>query len=192
MTDIETCGTGGWTLVMKLDGNKNTFIYNSPLWTNKETYAIQDGLEGLTGNESKLASYWNTPFTKICLGMSYNGETKWINLDYTASSLYSVIADGKFRETTAGRAAWKSLIAGSSLQYNCNKEGFNVPVNRHNRKIRLGIVGNNERNCDSCDSWLGLSILDDTYHEVCGNTAICCYSDNGNKNMKTFGYILVQ
>ncbi|XP_028396065.1 uncharacterized skeletal organic matrix protein 5-like isoform X2 [Dendronephthya gigantea] len=103
MTDIETCGGGGWTLVMKLDGNKNTFIFDSPLWTNKETYAIQDGLEGLAEKESKLASYWNTPFTKICLGMSYNGDKKWMTFDYNASSLYGVIADGQFRPTTAGR-----------------------------------------------------------------------------------------
>ncbi|XP_028412836.1 uncharacterized skeletal organic matrix protein 5-like [Dendronephthya gigantea] len=173
MTDIPGCGVGGWTLVMKLDGTKNTFIYGSSLWTNKETYAAQDGLEGLTEKESKLASYWNTPFTKICLGMSHKKATKWMTLDDTASSLYSVIADGQFRATTAGRAAWKSLIAGSSLQKNCNREGFNAVF-----RIRIGFQANNEEDCNSCDSWIGYGA-----ERTCGN---------GDKNLATFGYILVQ
>jgi hypothetical protein len=35
------------------------------LWINNESYAVEDGLEGLTEKESKLASYWNIPFKKI-------------------------------------------------------------------------------------------------------------------------------
>jgi hypothetical protein len=46
---------------------QQTFGYDSPYWTNKEGYAVEDGLEGLIEKESKLASYWNTPFKKIKL-----------------------------------------------------------------------------------------------------------------------------
>ncbi|XP_028396124.1 uncharacterized skeletal organic matrix protein 5-like [Dendronephthya gigantea] len=188
MTDISGCGGGGWTLVMKADGKKDTFIYGSSLWTNNETYAIQDGLEGLTEKESKLASYWNTPFTKICLGMLYNGDRKWMRLNYNASSLYGAIADGQFRATTAGRAAWKSLIAESSLQLNCNKEGFNV-LRVTNNKIRIGIVANEQNNCNSCDSWLGFGTT--INGKTCGNFAVHS-PDNGDKDLVTFAYILVQ
>ena len=127
--------------------------------------------------------------------MSHNGTREWMNLDFTANSLYSVIADGMFQATTAGRAAWKSIIADSSLQHNCNKEGFNVPINGRST-IRLGIVANNQNDCNSCDSWLGLGATYDStqvmHQDVCGNRAICCKADNGNKNIKTFGYIFVQ
>ncbi|XP_028414184.1 uncharacterized skeletal organic matrix protein 5-like [Dendronephthya gigantea] len=174
MTDIPGCGVGGWTLVMKLNGTK----------TNKETYAAQDGLEGLTEKESKLASYWNTPFTKICLGMTYNGDRKWMSFKYTGTSLYTVIEDGQFRATGAGRAAWKSLIANSSLQRNCNREGFNIYLRF---RIRIGLVANNEEGCNSCDSWLGYGAMD----SGSGNVARF-YADNGDKNLATFGYILVQ
>ena len=136
---------------------QNTFTYDSALWKNEETYAKQDGLEGISEKESKLTSYSNTPFTKICLGMSHNGKRKWMTLNYAASSLYSVIADGQFRATTAGKATWKSLITGSSLQNNCKKEGFNVKFNSDSA-MRIGIVANNEVHCDSCDSWLGLAL----------------------------------
>ncbi|CAB4020141.1 Hypothetical predicted protein [Paramuricea clavata] len=196
MTDIPGCGGGGWTLVMKVNGSMNTFTYDSVLWKNKETYAIQNGLEGISDKESKLASYWNTPFTKICLGMSHNGERKWMTLNYAASSLYSVIADGQFRATTAGKATWKSLIAGTSLQNNCNREGFNVKFNS-NSAMRIGIVANNEGDCNTCDSWLGFSrayVYDGTSNNilVCGNKATCCSSENEIKTLVTFGYILVQ
>ena len=52
------------------------FNYSSPYWINKETYAVEDGLEGLTEKQTKLASYWNTPFERICLGMKVNNDTK--------------------------------------------------------------------------------------------------------------------
>ncbi|XP_028396184.1 uncharacterized protein LOC114520158 [Dendronephthya gigantea] len=186
MANITACGGGGWTLVMKMNGENDTFIYNSPLWTNKETHAIQDGLEGLTEKESKLASYWKTPFTKVCLGMSYNGNRKWMTFDYTANSLYSAIADGTFRATTAGWAAWKSLVRDSSLQRNCNREGFNVIS-----KIRIGLFANQEKDCNSCDSRIGYGIW--INRKTCGNYAHPNWDpDNGGKDFVTFGYILVQ
>ncbi|CAB4044324.1 Hypothetical predicted protein, partial [Paramuricea clavata] len=175
MTDIPGCGGGGWTLVLKVNGNMPTFDYNSPLWTNKESYAVEDGLEGLTEKESKLASYWNTPFKKICLGMTVNGDRKWMMLDYEASSLYSMIADGQYRSTSAGKNTWMSVIAGSSLQSNCNHEGFNIQLPYIN--ARLGFVANNENGCGSCDSWIGFGIIYSfacgTFYQACGNRAVC-------------------
>ena len=89
---------------------QNEFNYSSSYWTNNETYAVKDGLEGLTEKQTKLPSYWNTPFNKICLGMKVSGVTKWISLEYTAISLQSAIEDEAFKRTTAGKKAWTSLI----------------------------------------------------------------------------------
>ena len=90
---------------------QTTFKYDSPFWINKETVNIDSGLDGLTQNEAKLASYHNTPLTKLCLGMSQNGVTNWILVNYTATSLYSVIADGNYHATNVERAEWISLIS---------------------------------------------------------------------------------
>jgi hypothetical protein len=162
------------------------------LWTNKESYAVEDGLEGLTEKESKLGSYWNTPFKKICLGMTVNGDSKWMILDYEASSLYSVIADGQYRGKTAGKDTWMSVIAGSSLQSNCNHEGFNIQV--QNTNARLGFVANNEDDCRTCDSWIGFGIYALTCrisdYKACGNRAVCAV--DRVVNIPAFGYILVQ
>ena len=54
---------------------KQTFHYNSALWTNKEPYNLAGGETGFDSEETKLPTYWNTAFSKICLGMRIPGET---------------------------------------------------------------------------------------------------------------------
>ena len=103
-----------------------------------------------------------------------------------ALSLYSLIADGQYRATSLGRITWKSLIGShASLQTNCNKEGFNVAADQSGwAKARIGILGNNENDCKTCDSRIGFGtggLSDDS--NTCGN-------DRGN--IKAMGYILVQ
>ena len=184
---------------------QNEFNYSSPYWTNKETYAVEDGLEGLNEKQAKLASYWNTPFNKICLGMKVNGATKWIASNYTTNSLHSVIEDGTFKRTTVGKETWKSLINSSSLQKNCNQEGFNIVTKikfKHYAfaytNVRIGLVANNQNDCESCNSCIGFgtSVLGcdgDVRNTSCGNimTYYCANPEN-NKDTAAFGYILVQ
>ena len=181
---------------------QNEFNYSSPYWTNKETYAVEYGLEGLNEKQTKLASYWNTPFTKICLGMKVNDATKWIALNYTKNSLHSVMADGTFKGTTFGKEAWISLTDGSSLQEYCNEEGFNIQGAYTRNKwgswymnIRIGLLANNQNDCDSCNSCIGFGTSvrgcgDDVRSTTCGNMAVC--DQLNNKNTAAFGYILVQ
>ena len=92
----------------------------------------------------------------------------------------------------------------SSLQRNCNREGFNVySSNSRYMKVRLGIVGNNENDCTSADSFVGLGAKGGlnyrsswcgtsyTNTNVAGNLAQCD-ADNGNKNSRAMAYILVR
>jgi len=81
------------------------------------------------------------------------------------------------------------------LQINCNKEGFNAAsVRNAYSKARIGIIANNEKDCDTCDSRIGFGTggaHDDS--NTCGNEALLGHtSDNGEKHIKTMGYILVQ
>ena len=110
--------SAGWTLIMKIDGNQQTFEYNSNLWSNKETF--QPNNLDLDDKEAKLASYWTLPFTELRLGMKVDGATtRWITFSYTASSLYSLIADGQYKRTSIGESKWRSLLPTTSLQRNC-------------------------------------------------------------------------
>ena len=72
-------------------------------------------------HETKLPTYWNTPFNKICLGMKIGQQFKSVVINYQARSLYSLIADGKYRATfLLGRMynTWKKLILGLGPLYN--------------------------------------------------------------------------
>ncbi|KAL9953284.1 hypothetical protein ACROYT_G040679 [Oculina patagonica] len=188
------CGGGGWTLVMKIDGSKSTFKYDSSYWTNKNTYGVPEGATGLDQYETKLPTYWNTPFTKICLGMKIGEDTRFLVLDKEASSLHALISDNQHRSTSLGRDAWKTLIgSAASLQQNCQKEGFNVlSDNAGASKARIGFVGNNENDCKTSDSRIGFGTggyPDDS--NACGNVAKHG-GDNGDQGIKASGYILVQ
>lgn len=120
--------------------------------------------------------------------------TNFITLDQSAESLHSLIADGQFRPTSMGRDTWKSLLGSKgSLQPNCNREGFNVESDTQNHpKARIGIIGNNENDCNSCDSRIGFGsggYPDNT--TACGIDAQAG-PDNGDKHIKVMGYILIQ
>ena len=147
--------------------------------------------------ETKLPSYWKTSFSKICLGMKIDQQpVKFIVINKQANSLYSLIADGNHRSTSLARDTWKSLIGSkASLQHNCNREGFNAKSDRkQNSKARIGILSNNENECQSCDSRIGFGTggyPDDS--NTCGNEALAIYeADNSDKHIKAMGYILVQ
>ena len=106
---------------------QNTFHFDSKLWSNKREFNLPGGKTGLDSQETKLPTYWNTPFSKVCLGMKIGQQIKFIVINKRATSLYSLIADRKYRHTSLDRNAWKTLIGSrASLQVNCNKQGFNA------------------------------------------------------------------
>jgi len=189
------CGDGGWTLALKIDGAKRTFHYNSQLWNNRDAYNLAGGETGFDHQETKLPTYWNTPFSKICFGMKIGHQNRFIVLHKHANSLFSLIADNVYRATSLGRNIWKNLIGSlASLQPGCNKEGFNAACSLSSySKARIGFVGNDQNDCTSCDSRIGFGTgglpVDSN---TCGNEAHPSAADNGEKHIKGMGYILVQ
>ena len=170
---------------------QNTFTYGSSYWKKNTTYYDdshgRDG--GLDKREFKGSTYWRTSFTEICVGMKQEENLKAFSFSYSASSLYSLIADGEYRPTHLGRNKWKWLISGSSLQHNCNQEGFNVYNGRP--RVRLGLIANNQNDCNSPDSFIGLGAHWNWGGNAAGNIGTH-FPDNGNKNLKVMGYILVR
>ena len=173
---------------------QDTFHYDSKLWSNKSDYNLPGGMTWFDTQETKLPTYWNTTFSKICLGMKIGNQTKFIVINKQANSLYSLIADGKYRATSLGRNTWKTLIGSqASLQTNCNKEGFNAVGTHHKTsKTRIGFLGNEQGDCSSPDSRIGFGTGGNPDNSnTCGNVAADS-SDNGGKRIKAMGYILVQ
>ena len=75
-------------------------------------------------------------------------------------------------------------------------EGFNVFGGSCDVKARIGIIANNEIGCGSCpDSTIGFGISGDlaVSNSKCSNVAAYGQdADNGGRDLKAMGYILVQ
>lgn len=127
--------------------------------------------------------------------MKVGGQTRFVAFNKQANSLHSLIADGHYRATSLGRSAWKALIGSeASLQTNCNKEGFNAGgcYGDGCALVRIGIVSNEQNDCNTCDSRIGFGGAGSPDDSItCGNGAESS-PDNGDKLIKTMGYILVQ
>ena len=177
-----------------LNPRQGTFHYDAEYWTDKRSYNLAGGRTGFDSQETKLPTFWNTSFSKICLGMRIGQNKKFIVMNKQAESLYSLIVDGIYRNTSLGRDTWKKLIGpDASLQSNCNMEGFNaVSLDSGHARARIGIIGNNEEDCIRADSWLGFGAGAITGESLtCGNYATA-NPDNGDRAIDAFGYIFVQ
>ena len=82
---------------------QRTFHFNSKLWSNRDDFNLPGGKTLFDKHETKLPTYWNTSFSKICLGMKIGDQTRFIVLSKRANSLHSLIADGNYRATSLGR-----------------------------------------------------------------------------------------
>ncbi|CAB4031584.1 Hypothetical predicted protein [Paramuricea clavata] len=170
---------------------KSTFSYNSSYWTNKKTYSLKDGLEGLTDKETKLASYWNTPFNKICLGMKVNSfPTSWTVIDHQASSLFNLIKDGNFTLTKVGISAWESLVAYASRWLENEYRGYDEGFNFYNEYVyaRIGFALSTK-----CKAFVGFGTAfrngEDKLSNITCGYALCKWKTT---KFAAFGYILAQ
>ena len=110
-------------------------------------------------------------------------------MNRAVASLYALVADGQYREISLGRDAWKGEVGPkASLQRNCNREGSNTQGNvSSNPKIRIGIIANEQNECNSPDSRIGFGEWGVVAEVPCGNVARHG-GDNGDQTMRAFGY----
>jgi uncharacterized protein YbdZ (MbtH family) len=187
---------GGWTLVMKVDGNKNTFRYNSPHWTS--TKPLNPTALKIDATEAKFESYHETPMEELLLVfVSGSGKSRTVIARKSGKSLYDLLQDGKPKpfDVAPGRLAWKSLVPDGSLQYHCDLEGLNlassIPKNGSVFNLRIGIFGNNEQNCTTPDSFIGVGANEIKNVANTGNYAVYG-TDGGDRNTRSFAYIYVR
>ena len=189
--DMKTNG-GGWTLVLKANGATTTFGYDAVLWTNTAT--LNPDKPDADQSEAKLASYTALGVSEVMLTMVDGGVARNIKFTFTKATSLQAVISGNGVATSLGRDAWKGLMASPSLQAHCNMEGINR-ICGGGTKVRIGIVSNQENECNSCDSRIGIGGIgsycgQDTTNS-CGNEATCT-SDNGNKSTKAWGYVYIR
>ena len=177
---------------MHCDNNslQTTFKSSSNYWTNNATYNADNGLKSFAEEEAKFPAFSKIKFEAVCVGMTFSGMTKWLRINITRDSLLHIFKPGIYIATYLGRTAWKNIIDQSSLQRNCNKEGFNVMRGNNNVIVaRIGYMANNENECNSPDSAIGFGMWG--HWKSCGNNARV-HVDNGERANAAFGYIMIQ
>ena len=189
---------GGWTLALKLDGADPKADYDAPLWT--DSVAINPGSAALDAATAKLPSFWTLPLQQLRVGLravdkdGKVGPLRWLVLDVAAPSLRDAFAGGKPLPTKAGVFAWETLLANASLQIHCHAEGLNIQ-STGSAGVRVGILGNNEDDCGSVDSWLGVggraNICGVQGKPTSGNVA-CWYPDYGDRATISWAYLMVR
>eukprot|EP00795_Rhopilema_esculentum_P004415 gene4415-20645_t len=145
----------------------NTLVSNSPLWTNGELHRYTD--TNLNDGNAKFDAFKSVDFQTVCIGMKTKGAAKetikWLKIPKLSSSLLDVFSSDQSSDTKLSRQAWKDLVPEISepLQINCNRQGFNIKDDRNQFQIRIGILGNNEDDCGSIDSAIGVGTNSPSY-----------------------------
>ena len=176
-----TYAGGGWTLLLKSDGSKDTFRYDAPLWGQSTPYPASPNPQKNT-TEAKLQSYATTQIKELLIQMADNNgqSTRSLIVRHEGPSLRSILQSPENTpfQTRAGYANWLGLVRGGSLQGYCRLEGINVARNAtasngYIAKLRLGILANNENDCGSIDSFAGIGAM-------YGQNAFPVYAGNAN------------
>jgi cysteine-rich repeat protein len=197
--DMTPGNSGGWTLVLKADGRNTTFDDDSTYWT--DSLLLNPEAPDLDQTEAKLRSFVTVPFSELRVGLVAPGgaasQIRWLTLPVSGTSLLAALQNNTYvpPTTSLGRAAWMALIDTPTpqLQPNCNREGLNVGSSPAVIEVRIGIMANNENQCDSPDSWIGIGgsgnncTLDTT--TTVGNSATCLSSE---RDTKLFGYVMAR
>ena len=164
---------------------------NSTLWTNSQPHNAENKLKSFYEGEAKFPAFNKMPFDDICIGMNVSNDLRWLPIPgMRKESLLSVFKDDVELLTNKDRSAWKGLIASPSLQTNCNKEGFNLKDGDSPEiMVRIGYIGNNENDCKTCDSLIGIGPAS-RIPISCGNYARAA-PDNGEKRPQECAFYLL-
>ena len=154
---------GGWTLALKVDGRggSKNFTYDSVLWTNGNT--LNPGSVNLTMTEAKFMSFSQIVASSVLLAMVdtkvvVNSPTNYQAVTLQTPGTLLSLVDGPFTSTALGRSAWLTLAGNATMQLNCNVEGFNVFFSAPYARARIGLVANQDKNCNTPDSALGFGV----------------------------------
>lgn len=180
---------GGYTLVMKIDGSKNTFDYESALWT-MSVFLAEDHPRIDDKVEAKFQAYHEVPLGEVALAFDSNG-IKRLKVPAPASvSLATIIAKGATTATSLGATSWRGLVNSPSLQNDCNPEGYSV--DRNGAKVRIGILGDDRTSCENPDSFIGVGSSSFCLRGPrAGNVA--CFNGIGNdRTTDVFAWVYVR
>jgi hypothetical protein len=191
---------GGWTLAAKMDGNKTTWDYDSPRWTDDSTVGTDS--TDLAFVEAKFRSFNEMPLKDIRVRMHDGSVSRFFPMALTGTSLRAIFSTDSIA-TSGGRSKWSSLVPDPSLQDYCNQEGTNLefPTGGPKLRVRIGLVANNEMDCDTPDSFIGFGVSMSSPGVCFGGTDPLITVGNGarasclapkDKSTKLWGFLFIR
>ncbi len=192
----QTGDGGGWTLAMKVDGRSQIFAYDRTIW--EDATLLAPNASGFDHTEAKLETFNAIGFTELRIGMEYpidSGTIRYLVVPLAGAKMTELFAPNQQKLTMLGRDAWKGLMGPTaSLQPNCNLEGTNIY--HAQMRVRLGIIANEQADCNTPDSRLGVggdaaALCNIDPNRPAGN--ISCYGgDNGDVELAAFAWVFVR
>jgi hypothetical protein len=187
---------GGWSLALKVDGRLSTFAYDAALWS--DTSTLNPTATALDETEAKLASYDRLPVAELLLASRYatvpDDPLNFLRVPAAGASLHALLSPGVYVAAPVGRDRWLGLVPEAGLQPSCNVEGLNVqPASSDYHRVRIGIISNEQNDCGSPDSFVGVG----AGGTVCGSVwsagnRSCSGAIPGDTSVPTMSYVFVR
>jgi hypothetical protein len=195
---------GGWTLVLKVDGRDPRFYAYQDLWVSRDLLnAANPALDRTVG---KLHGFTRLKAKELRVGLadpaSPTSTVRWLTATLTTGTdqtLQELFDRGDYvpLSTPAGASSWLGLLPGSALQANCRREGLNNSGSGGAAYVRIGIIANNEADCLSPDSWVGvggipISCVTTTLTTAAAGNAALCLGGSPTIDAAAFAYVMVR
>ena len=181
--------SGGYTLVMKLEGTSSTFDYSSSYWENSQTLNTDDILPS-SNNDAKFEPYNSLEVNEL------RAEFPSINhvMDESFSQSKTPLQLFSNRniighETYNGGVGTYGDFNSNDFAYQSGYQDYGFKLDRCSRNVRWGWVWNNEENtCDTVDSVAGIGLTYvDTNVAQSGSYSTCCSNTPSGAETGTFG-----
>ena len=158
----------GWQLAGELSAG-NKMGYSNFWWTSSTLTDTKD---------AKKTKYFLAKSNKFRLVVEHLGKTKSIEFNHNLDqSLVQIFTTGTLIKSNLPVTSWRALVTGAGWQNYCNLQGFNVTANV--QKARFGLLMNQENDCNSPDTAIGLGLEQGNNSLTVGAGASCNCCQNG-------------
>jgi hypothetical protein len=141
-------------------------------------------------NEFKSSLYNTISFDNIMLELITDNKRNTITLGLSNSSVLNLMNWG-ITLTNFNKNEWVWLVEGGELQTNCNAQWINPNTSR----VRIWMTSNNENDCSSNDSVLGIWITDGWAMSVwnyCNSTLCDWRATASSTSINSFWYLYIR
>jgi hypothetical protein len=182
---------GGWTLIWRSNGDA-TFEYDATLWTSATL--MDDGNPQPTMGNAKYPGFTTLPVTVLRGELAYGGQDD--RFTYAGDGAHTAV-----EMFTAGEQKTAGFpMAGTSAYWyeepNCRYYGLDLHLsedppysNGSAGRVRFGWTANDENDCSSNDTAIGLG-LHQSYNGVDRGAGFC--TSGPDENITTNGYLWVK